>query len=108
MNPLAWGRGDHRRLRVEDYPPAVLALVDARDGRRCEDCARAGLATPASEPLELDHRQPLAQGGDNHHLNLRWACRGHNRGRRDRPLELRPRLPRWARRRTGTPRGRRN
>lgn len=99
MNPLAWGRGDHRRMRVSDYPAEVLALVDARAGRACEDCVRAGITPPASEPLELDHRQPLSQGGDNHHLNLRWACRGHNRGRRDRALQLHPRLPRWARRR---------
>ena len=100
MTPAAWGRGDRRRLRLRDYPPAVLALVDERQGGRfCEDCARLGLTAPASEPLELDHRQALAAGGDNHHLNLRWTCRGHNRGKQHRPLAARPGLPAWARRR---------
>lgn len=100
MNAASWGRGDRRRLCLRDYPPGVLALVEERQGGRfCEDCRRIGLTPPPEEPLELDHRQALAAGGDNHHLNLRWVCRGHNRAKQHRPLTLRPGRPAWARRR---------
>jgi hypothetical protein len=87
MNVEAWGRGDHRRLALEDYPPEVIALVEHRlGGRFCVLCREQALVTPADEPLVLDHLRPLSQDGDNHHLNLRWLCRSHNAGRRDRPL----------------------
>lgn len=77
-------------------PAEVLALVDERQGgRHCVYCREAGLVTPAGEPLEIDHRQPLSKGGDNHHLNLQWACRSHNRGRRDRVAPAA--TPTWAR-----------
>lgn len=99
---LAWGRGDRRRVATRDFPPAVVALVDERlRGRRCADCERLGLTTPASVPLELDHLQPLSKGGDNHHLNLRWSCRSHNRARRDRPVGAPVRRPAWERRQRG-------
>lgn len=97
MNPDLWGRGDGRRLRLEDVPPGVLELVDRRQGGRfCALCCEQGLVTPPDEPLQLDHLQPLARGGDNHHSNLRWLCRAHNAGRRDRALWHG--LPRWSRR----------
>lgn len=80
-SPGDWGRGDTRRLSQRDYPAAVLALVDERQGsRRCAFCG-------SFDQLELDHRQPLSRGGDNHHLNLQWACLPCNRskGNRRRP-----------------------
>lgn len=101
-NPLTWGRGVTARIDARDFPPGVLALVDERmGGRFCEDCRALGIVTPDDVPLELDHKQPLAKGGDNHHLNLRWACRSHNRGRRDRSLRSPAGRPRWSRRRSG-------
>lgn len=81
-----WGQGDRRRLRLEEYPAGVLELVDRRQGGRfCVLCREQGLMTPKDEPLVLDHLQPLSRGGDNHPSNLRWLCRSHNSGRRDRP-----------------------
>ncbi len=76
---MGWGRGDRRRLSLRDYPPAVLALVDAKQGGRfCTLCREQGLVTPPDEPLVLDHLQPLSRGGDNHAMNLRWLCASHN------------------------------
>lgn len=95
---LEWGRGDRRRIPVTAFPDAVLALVDERQGGRfCLACRAAGLETPESEPIELDHRQPLSKGGTNNHINLQWLCRGHNRGRGNRRDA--PKRPTWARRR---------
>ncbi len=105
MNPRQWGRGDARRLATRDYPPAVLALVDERQGGRlCVSCRELGVVTPADEPLQIDHIQPLSAGGDNHHLNLRWLCRAHNLGRGARQEET-PRTPKWARARGAEPAG---
>ncbi len=99
MSPRQWGKGDRRRLSARDYPPAVLALVDDRQGGRfCVECRALGIVTPADEPLQIDHKQPLSEGGDNHHLNLQWTCRAHNCGRGARPIGA-PRRPTWARRR---------
>ena len=96
MNPYTWGRGDRRRISTRDIPEAVLALVDERQGGRfCVFCRAAGLETPPSVPLELDHRQPHSKGGDNHHHNLQWACRDHNKGRSNRRDA--PTVPKWAR-----------
>lgn len=105
MNPRQWGRGDRRRLATRDYPPAVLALVDERQrGRYCEDCRALGIVTPKGEPLQIDHKQPLSESGDNHHLNLRWTCRAHNCARGARGLGS-ARTPTWARRRPRRPVG---
>lgn len=99
VDAYSWGRGDTRRLTTSDIPREVVALVDARlEGRYCVDCRAGDFVTPADVPLELDHLQPLSKGGDNHHLNLTWRCRSHNRGRaarRDAPT-----VPKWARKRT--------
>lgn len=100
MNPRQWGLDDTRRLATRDFPAHVLALVDARQGGRfCVQCRDLGIQTPADQPLQIDHRQPLSRGGDNHHLNLRWLCRAHNCGRGARGAGETPRLPTWARRR---------
>lgn len=91
-----WGRGVRRRIATRDVPEEVKRLVDEREGgRHCVDCRRLGLVTPASEGLELDHRQPLARGGDSSAFNLIWRCRGHNRskGARKHAQEVPP----WAR-----------
>lgn len=105
MNPRQWGRGDSRRLATRDIPPAVLALVDERQGGRyCVMCRELGVETPPDEPLQIDHLQPLSAGGDNHHLNLRWLCRAHNCGRGARKAEA-PRPPKWARSRDAEPAG---
>ncbi len=97
VDPRQWGRGLRSRVPI---PPEVLALVEERlGGRYCEDCRRMGLEPPADEPLEVDHRMPLARGGDNHHLNLTIRCRSHNRAKKDRMPGEPIRPPRWQRRR---------
>lgn len=97
MDPHAWGLGRCERVRIHDIPRSVLALVDERQGGRyCVACRRSGYVTPPEEPLELDHKQPLSMGGDNHHLNLQWLCRSHNRGRCNRREA--PVIPAWLRR----------
>lgn len=96
----AWGRGVTRRIATAELPGEVLALVDERQGGRfCTACRGLELVTPADVPLEIDHLQPLSQGGDNHHMNLRWACRSHNRSRKDKRASAPLRRPRWERRR---------
>lgn len=95
-NPLDWGRGNRSRIATRDFPREVIALVEDRQGGRfCEACRAQGLSTPVGEPLELDHRQPLSQGGDNHWTNLVWLCRSCNRGKGARASC--PSTPRWAR-----------
>ena len=97
----AWGRGDTRRVATRDFPAAVLALVDERQGgRACAACRAAGLQTPGDQPLEVDHLQPLARGGDNAWTNLQWLCRDHNRGKSARPSP--PSTPLWARGQPGS------
>ena len=94
---LLWGRGLRARVAI---PAEVLALVDERQGGRfCVACRALDLVTPADVPLEPDHRQALANGGDNHHLNLEWLCRSHNRSKKDKPAGSPLRRPRWERRR---------
>jgi len=80
-DPHLWGRGDRRRITSAKFPPAVLALVELRDGPGCVECSRLGVAPPQDEPLEVDHKQPLARGGDNRWENLQILCRWHNRAK---------------------------
>jgi len=97
MSARDWGRGDTRRLTVHQFPRAVLELVyDAQGHHPCEDCHALGLTPPPDEPLELDHKQPISLGGDNHWSNLRRLCRSHNRGRGARAGA--PKEPAWLRR----------
>ena len=96
MNPETWGRGDSTRIATRDVPAAVVALVEEREGgRHCVWCKRQGFVTPEDEPIELDHLRPLSKGGDNHHSNLAYSCRAHNRAKRDRPQPNH--RPTWAR-----------
>lgn len=96
-----WGR-DKKGERV-DVPAAVLALVVERLGaRRCVDCARLGIVTPETVPLEVDHVRALARGGDHHHTNLTLRCRSHNRAKAARPATTPPKAPAWERRRRWT------
>lgn len=99
----SWGRGETSRRSTAEFPAEVVALVtEAQGGKFCQACHEQGLRTPLSEPLELDHKRPLARGGDNGYRNLRWLCRGHNRGRGARTRVTN--TPPWARkqRRDGT------
>lgn len=95
MNAYHWGLDKIKaRIQTRDIPDAVKRLVDKRQGgRHCVHCRAMNIETPPAVPLELDHKQPLSEGGSHHHLNLQWLCRSHNRGRRGSPTELR--TPAW-------------
>jgi len=93
-DPRTWGRGVRRRVAPCDVPRVVLALIAERDGPGCALCTLTGLTPPADEPLEIDHKQPISLGGDNHWTNLQFLCRYHNRARGNRPADLK-RLPTW-------------
>ena len=94
-SPTTWGRGVRARLALPEVPPMIRSLLAERDGTQsCAACLRMGLTPPASEPLEVDHKQPISLGGDNHWTNLQVLCRYHNRSRGNRPVDPR-RLPTW-------------
>lgn len=60
-----------------------------RDGFRCIYCG----ATPMDGPLEVDHVNPVAEGGGNEPENLASSCRNCNGGKGAVPLDrkaLRP------------------
>lgn len=60
----------------------VRQLYAWQDGK----CAYCG----EGEPLEIDHKKPLALAGDHTIGNLQWLCRFHNQHKRDIPdLEYR-------------------
>lgn len=96
MSAYDWGRGVTKRIATRDIPGDVKRLVDERQGGRfCVYCKMLDMVTPPTEPMELDHKQPLSKGGDNHHLNLQWACKSHNRSRGDKPVGTKPKVPAW-------------
>lgn len=93
-DPRAWGIGVRRRVAPHEIPRAVLALIAERDGPGCVHCTLAGITPPPSEPLEIDHKRPISQGGDNQWTNLQLLCRYHNRSRGNRAMNLQ-RIPTW-------------
>lgn len=78
---LLWGRGNTKRLTTMTIPRSVRILVTERQGLLCGYCGAKGYDLPQGTGLELDHKMPLREGGDNNHLNLMWACTSCNRGR---------------------------
>jgi 5-methylcytosine-specific restriction endonuclease McrA len=59
-------------------PDAIRQAVCERDGGRCTFEGPDGTRCEAEWQLELDHRLPLAQGGETTVANLRLLCRPHN------------------------------
>lgn len=62
------------------FSPEIREFAFARDGYRCQSCGQ--LAT--AKTLELDHIEPLSQGGTNDLSNLQTLCRRCNRRKADR------------------------
>ncbi len=68
-------------------------MVLDRDNWRCQDCGRAGI-------LEVDHRVPISQGGDEWDAsNLQSLCRGCHirKTRRERGTVEHPERVAWRR-----------
>lgn len=95
--------GNHRRRARRmgrTYEPIAAHSVFARDGWRCQICGkptpilRRGTRYPNAP--ELDHRIPLARGGDHVYGNVQTACRACNQQKNARastgqmPLWVRP------------------
>jgi len=59
-------------------PKHVRRLVWERDQGRCTFVGESGQRCPATNALEFDHVQPVAQGGTSAPGNLRLRCRAHN------------------------------
>lgn len=66
---------DEWRLRSD--PAFLRAFILKRDGRRCANCCRTDVGDVKAISLryEVDHIQPLAEGGSNDPTNLRVLCR---------------------------------
>ena len=58
----------HRRTPNREWEP-IREKVFARDGRRCQQCGKAGR-------LEAHHVLPLKENGSNDMDNLTTLCRG--------------------------------
>lgn len=61
-------------------PNYIRFQVFKRDRFTCQYCGRSGVE------LEVDHIQPVANGGTNDLDNLITACKDCNRGKRDMPV----------------------
>src|SRR5262245_13716955 len=59
-------------------PAPVRRAVWKRDGGRCTFVSEAGHRCEARRFLELDHVEPVSQGGGSTVTNLRLRCRAHN------------------------------
>ena len=59
-------------------PSAVKRAVVARDGEQCAFVSEAGERCVERGFLELDHRTPVARGGQATISNTRVLCRSHN------------------------------
>ena len=61
------------KSRGHDWSRRIVPAVLNRDGHRCVMCGSTG-------PLDVDHIQPISQGGGDDMPNLRAVCRAFNRG----------------------------
>lgn len=64
----------------KNIPNYIRFQVFKRDKFTCQYCGRSGVE------LEVDHINPVANGGTNDIDNLITACKDCNRGKRDMPV----------------------
>ena len=87
-------RSRHQSPPRRHIPAAVRRHVWQRDGGRC--CYRdllTGRRCNSSHLLQIDHLQPVAQGGGEDPANLRLACFAHHRMRHGHGPALPPEPP---------------
>ena len=58
----------HRKTSNREWDWIRLKVLQQRDGRRCQECHKAGR-------LEVHHLKQLQDGGDNALDNLKTLCR---------------------------------
>jgi 5-methylcytosine-specific restriction endonuclease McrA len=64
-----------RGFGFQDY-----LMIAVRSDQKCQICGRC----PPEVRLDIDHILPVSRGGSESHLNLRFLCEHHNRGRGNR------------------------
>ena len=69
-------------MKREAIPKSTRFEVLKRDKFTCQYCGRSA----PDVILEIDHIQPVAEGGDNAIINLITSCRDCNRGKSKTPL----------------------
>jgi HNH endonuclease len=67
-------------------PKRIRFAVFKRDGFTCQYCG----AHPPDVILEIDHIEPISEGGSNDESNLATACTSCNRGKAGIPLTVVP------------------
>ena len=73
--PRTSDRPNNNRRHI---PAHVKRAVWKRDGGQCSFVSETGHRCPARKPLEFDHAQPVARGGQGTVSNVRLRCRAHN------------------------------
>jgi 5-methylcytosine-specific restriction endonuclease McrA len=73
-------RKDHRRSSEDSrrIPTHVQRAVWERDRGQCTFVSEAGHRCEARKPLEFDHIQEVARGGEASVAGIRLRCRAHN------------------------------
>jgi predicted RNA-binding Zn ribbon-like protein len=60
-------------------PRATLHAVTIRDGSRCTHLSKDGSRCPSRRWLQIHHKKPVSQGGQNGLANLATLCFAHHR-----------------------------
>lgn len=77
--PVAAAAMNESRIRRTAIPAAIRRFVIQRDEGKCTFThAKTGRVCGSRYQVEVDHRKPVACGGDNSVENLRCLCRKHN------------------------------
>jgi hypothetical protein len=66
-------------LQREPIPAALLHQVNLRDHRRCTESLPDGSRCNQSRWIEIHHKTPVSQGGENTLENLTTLCSAHHR-----------------------------
>src|SRR5207244_1793290 len=74
-----WARAGPRDPRY--IPAEVRRRVLQRDGFSCRFTGGDGHVCGSTHRLELDHRKPIAEGGESTVENVQIVCRAHNQYR---------------------------
>ena len=68
-----------RQIHRKSLPAYVIHQVHLRDKGRCTYYDASGERCSSKRFLEIHHKKPISQGGDNSVDNLRLLCAGHHK-----------------------------